>query len=301
MTNKDIDNHINSISMPTSLIDLGQNNIPSSNISEEFEKQLANTRKEAEVAKEKKEQDEKESHDTLMRLNPTANEANKKGWEKTLDVRIKEDSEFLYRCMEMELLEADIRVICDTLEDAGKDGMTVDVVAARLGLLGTEMYKICKKYPKIERAVKISRVNRKGHLQDAMTAGAHRSAATAKMLVSDPNLSKDEVEVIEEEESSRRPEDVLVQKLIDKRVEPQEYTQMMYIVGDLDNPRDLPPKDGYKELKEGYVSAKDALSLFFSQDKSIVKVESEEVENKVLSCNFKIQNNFNIPVGRVVK
>ena len=98
-----------------------------------------------------------------------------------------------------------------------------------------------------------------------------------------------------------------MEHLISKGVEPKDYTQIVFLVGDLPKPRDLPPDDGFKGLNEGYISAEDALLLFSEKEKGKLEVgedsgrtspevSPQNTDGKKTPPSFPV---INLPIGRL--
>ena len=134
--------------------------------------------------------------------------------------------------MTHELTKKDILVISECLEECGEDGLPLDVFAAKLRMLEGDFGDMVKKYPAIEKAVKLSRVRRKANLLQTMSSGAHRNVAMAKELLHSEILNKDILLRQEEEEGAKKIEDRVLELLLNKGLAPKDYIQCVYVFGD---------------------------------------------------------------------
>ena len=166
----------------------------------------------------------------------------KKTWDTILSDYIATTAGFLERCVSFNLTEKDLLVICDCLEECGEDGLPLDVFAAKLRLLEEDFAEIVKRYPVLEKSVKLSRVRRKSQLLQTMSAGAHRNVAMAKELLHSEILNKDVLLRQEEAERAKRVEDRVLELLLRNGFTPKEYIQCVYVFGDraeTDTPVDM--------------------------------------------------------------
>ena len=198
-------------------------------------------------------------------LNPTSDTSNKQEWENLLDKYVETEDQFLYRLENGCLTSSDVSIICETLEGSGEEGLSLDVFAAKVRLLEKELVDLALKYPRIEKAIQISRVKRKGFFLQTMVMSAHKSTATMRELFENESVNVDLLQKMEKEKESTKLEDEITNSLRNLGVPPCEYTSVVYLMGDLPEVDDLPdPVEGMKQLKGGqtWLSAEETMNLW---------------------------------------
>lgn len=167
----------------------------------------------------------------------SAKKEEEKSWEEDLKAYLASQRGFRERCDNKTLTDEDLEVLCATLEACGEDGMTLEIFASKLRLLEEELGDLSKKYPELEKSIKLARVNRKTQLLQTMNVGAHRSAAMAKELLHSDLVNKDVLQRREEENAKKRIEDRVLEELLERGARPVEYTQFLYVCGHRDEVR----------------------------------------------------------------
>lgn len=191
-------------------------------------------------------------------------------WERVLGVREAEASGLKERCLGKELDEDDIAALAKALELSGEVGLTLDVYAGGLKLKETDFIALLKDYPELERALEVSRVNRKKlQLRNLGTLSA-RNAGVAKQLAENPEFMKDSLQVAAETERTLSVEERVEKMLIEKGYAPCEYTQVVYLTGGAPS-EELLGKEGLGKL--GWIKKKLKENLGF--------ITAEEVEEEV--------------------
>ena len=174
-----------------------------------------------------------------------------------LDDKFESDTTFLDKCSyNPEKLSAqDVALICRSLELAGAEGMTLDVFAARLRLLESDVMKLIEAHPEVGKSIQIARARRKEFLHTNLVQTAHRSPHAAKELLTNPLLSQDLLQKVEEKDAKKSLETVVEESLLARGIKPKGFSQIVYLTGrakEMDAPPD--PEEGLSELS-GFLPA----------------------------------------------
>ena len=173
-------------------------------------------------------------------------------WKEKLDSYIQKEPNFIARAKKCDLIQEDIEVICDALELSGTSGMTLDVFAAKLRLIESEMALIKNTYPEIANSLKIAAANKKGALLEVLMSSSVRSSKAAQDLLTNPELSKSQTERQEDEIESRGVlEKVLTKLLANGKPAPNSFCKMIYVDGfkkDKETRKDFEKTVGYKDV-----------------------------------------------------
>lgn len=153
-------------------------------------------------------------------------------WKVRIDEYIRSNPEFIFRAKKCSLIPEDVTVICEALELSGTSGMTLDVFAAKLRLIESEMALLKNSHPEIANSLKIAAANKKGALLEVLMSSSVRSSKAAQDLLTNPELSKSQTERQEDEIESRGAlEKVLSKLLTSNRPAPTDFCKIVYIDG----------------------------------------------------------------------
>lgn len=195
-------------------------------------------------------------------LSPQAEQSNKQEWENLLDKYMKNEPQFLYRLENSILTSEDVSIVCETLEGSGEEGLSLDVFAARVRLLERDLVDLALRYPRIEKAIKLSRVKRKGFFLQTMVMTAHKSTATMRELFENDAVNVDLLQKMEKEKDSTKLEDEITNDLRKLGVKPGDYTSITYLTGDLPNVDELPnPTEGMGLAEGKFLTAPEIKNL----------------------------------------
>ena len=196
--------------------------------------------------------------DVTQTLSPSELGPSKEKWVEDLDNYKEKDPKFLHRCETQELTDDDLFIICETLEASGEAGMSLDVFAAKLRILEPDFVELARKYPQVEKSIRLSRVKRKGTFLENMVISGHKSTATMRELFENENINKDLLAKEEEAkgDTAKRTDTEVAKILMEEGIVPGEYLSVVCLTGDLPSVDDIPNPNagmaefGYKEPDE---------------------------------------------------
>ena len=179
-----------------------------------------------------------------------------------------DDNDFRNRLDALTISPDDLSLVCQGAEEMGRQGNTIQDFASRLGILADELDVLRKKYPRLERSLKVAKGKRNKFLGDLALAHAARNPTGLRDLMNS-HLGKDFLTQEEETEIERLKQSVdhrAEEKLQEYNIEPCSYTQVVYLVGDM--PPEISKKAlelrDYKELH--YLSAQEVLNSLSNKE-----------------------------------
>ena len=177
-------------------------------------------------------------------------------WKKDLETYMEKEMDFLDRCRDATLTDRDIGQICIALECSGTAGATLELFAAKLRLIEKEMVTLIKKYPQIERSLRISQANRKGALTENLIRSSATNANAAKELINNPELAKNLFDKENEFDSGQMVHERVVEKLLERGAKPRSPTQVVFLTGHKENLEENPDA---VMAKAGWIPAEEFL------------------------------------------
>ena len=181
------------------------------------------------------------------------------------------DETFRERLQNGQITPDEVAILCQDLEATGKAGGTIPDFASKVGLLTEELDNLRSQHPKIDRSMRVARGLRKKMLGELTLSHAVRHPTAIKELLTNEAFSKDLISDEEESEIEslkksvdRRAEEILLAN----GIEPCQYTQVIYLVGDTTTKVSETPLSmrDYKELN--FLEAKDILHETFKHHHS---------------------------------
>ena len=166
-----------------------------------------------------------------------------------LEMHIEDEPDFLTRCRENNLNDKDLNIVCQALELSGTAGMSLEVFAAKLRLLVSEMGLIMQKHESIKRSWSIGQANKRGTFLESVVMTAGRSAKTAIEVLKDPEISKSAYEREQEELEMRSADEKCLNHLLERGYRPQNFVKIVYVTGHR-VPKEKLEFEGYNEVEQ---------------------------------------------------
>lgn len=171
---------------------------------------------------------------------------------------------FIIRASKVELTPEDVSKFALCLEKASEKGVPFGQYIVVWGVLQEEVSFLADKYPRIARAIKVSREKRMWPLMESVLSRAHTSPNTALKLLQDDQYTGD---VLSEEDKRNANLDIEKRAeriLLDNNIEPCEYAQVLVLQGDLPTIDYTPTTKDYENIG---LSSEEVLQLFSSGQK----------------------------------
>ena len=125
--------------------------------------------------------------------------------------------------------------------------------------------ELAKKYPAVEKSIRLSRVKRKGTFLETMVISGHKSTATMRELLENENINKDLLAKEEEAKGNieQKTDTEVTRVLMEKGIVPNEYLSIICLTGDLPSVDDIPnPQEGMGKF--GYKTPDELLNEYSS-------------------------------------